>query len=250
MSKYTNFCHVSDEDCRSPAPAFHLEIAKPTPIPTMINNDQNITASLFQMIFQQNELVKSLVQDTKAALDKIIDLTNKRPKVDSHEPLVSSEEAITPSVLLRFLSGNDYKFTHKLELGDEFPSPAYKERAFSVHVNIVDMNGNRTQLADSVTFKIMLYTADNPPKLLNLNTSGDKIMRGTLEVEGNSCIFFKKVIIKEVTSHFRNGCFFFVIVPKGAEYIKPLIIEDFVIKARKLTSDCPNKKQKTQEVDY
>lgn len=189
MSKYTNFCHISDEDCRSPVPAFYLEIAKPTPIPTMINNDQNLTASLFKMLFQQNELVKSLVQETKTALDKIIDLTNKKTKDVSNEPLVSSEEAITPSVLLRFLSGNDYKFTRKIELGNEFPSPAYKERAFSVLANIVDMNGNKAQLADSVTFKIMLYTADNPPKLLNLNTSGDKIMRGTLEVEGNSSIF-------------------------------------------------------------
>ncbi|OMJ65993.1 hypothetical protein SteCoe_37318 [Stentor coeruleus] len=250
MSKYTNFCHISDENSRRIVPAFHPEIAKPIPIQTMINNDQNFTASLFKMLLQQNELVKSLVQDTKAALEKITDLTIKKPKEASHEPLASSEETITPSVLLRFLTGDNRKFTHKIELEDELPSPAYKERTFSVLANIVDMNGNKVQLADCVKFKIMLYTADSPPKMLNLNTSGDKIMRGTLEVEGSSSIFFKKVIVKEVTSHFRNGCFFFVIVPEGADYIKPLIAEDFVIKARKITSDCPKKKQKTQEDDF
>jgi hypothetical protein len=43
-------------------------------------------------------------------------------------------------------------------------------------------------------------------------------------------------VIKEVTSHFRNGCFFLVVMPSIPD-IEPLIIENLVIKARKMTKE-------------
>lgn len=40
-------------------------------------------------------------------------------------------------------------------------------------------------------------------------------MRGTVEADSDGYIVFKKVVVKEVSSHFRNGCFYLVIVPEN-----------------------------------
>ena len=60
-------------------------------------------------------------------------------------------------------------------------------------------------------------------------------MRGTIEYglsRGQSHIKFERIVIKEVTSHFRHGCFFLVVMPYSP-IIEPLILENVVIKARK-----------------
>ncbi|OMJ84633.1 hypothetical protein SteCoe_14227 [Stentor coeruleus] len=247
MCKSNILCQSLDGKCACKPTAFQSGIVKPVPVPMTVPSDSNFMGALFKMIVQQNEFIKSIADQTKSALEKISELTEKRSGNMAQPTSIVSEEATTPSVLLRYLCADKTYFTHSLELGEKIPMPAYKERSFSVLVNILDSNGNKVRLPNSIVFKVMLYTADNPPKNLSINTSGDKIMRGTLEVEGNSEIFFKKIIIKEVTSHFRNGSFFFVVVPKDAGYIKPLIVEDFVIKARKITNECPKKKCKVQE---
>eukprot|EP00358_Blepharisma_japonicum_P005294 CAMPEP_0202945816 /NCGR_PEP_ID=MMETSP1395-20130829/7321_1 /ASSEMBLY_ACC=CAM_ASM_000871 /TAXON_ID=5961 /ORGANISM="Blepharisma japonicum, Strain Stock R1072" /LENGTH=97 /DNA_ID=CAMNT_0049646079 /DNA_START=463 /DNA_END=756 /DNA_ORIENTATION=+ len=94
----------------------------------------------------------------------------------------------------------------------------------------------------------MLFTTERPAKLLINNTSGDKVMRGTTEVEADSLITFNNVVIKEVTSHFRHGCVFLVVAPIDASYIQPLIIGNVVIKARKvMTEGNPRKIPKHSE---
>jgi hypothetical protein len=60
--------------------------------------------------------------------------------------------------------------------------PVYKERAFSLEVHVVDSSEKYAPLIDPCDFKIMLFTTEAPPKVLKVNTSGDKIMRGTTEV--------------------------------------------------------------------
>ncbi|OMJ76272.1 hypothetical protein SteCoe_24365 [Stentor coeruleus] len=247
MCKLNAYCPALDGNCECQNQVYQSDMAMAIPISAMMGYDQNMIEIVFKMLSQQNELIRSLAEQIKAVLYKISEFTNKSHIETIQGSSMLREEAVTPSSLLRFLSGDNPKFTHKLELGDEFSSPAYKERAFSVLVNIVDMDGNKVQLANNVKFTIMLYTADSPPKLLSINTTGDTIMRGTFEVEGNSVIFFKKIIVKEVTSHFINGSLYLVIASKWADYIKPLIIKDFVVKARKLNNDCPKKKPKIED---
>mmetsp|Transcript_8679 Transcript_8679/g.8680 ORF Transcript_8679/g.8680 Transcript_8679/m.8680 type:complete len:113 (+) Transcript_8679:450-788(+) len=110
------------------------------------------------------------------------------------------------------------------------------------------MEGNKVKLSTPVHFKILLFSNENPPKLMEKTANGDKIMRGMVEVEADELVNYQKVVIKEVTSHYRQGCFFLAIVPKHADYIKPLIIKDLVVKARKVGIDCqPRKKHKVEE---
>ena len=114
---------------------------------------------------------------------------------------------------------------------------------------MVDANGQRTSLTDPVHFQVMIFSNENPPKPINFNTSGDKILKGTVQAQGSSTVYFRKIAIKEVTSHFRNGSFFFVVMPIDASYIKPFIVENFVVKARKVaTEESLRKKAKIEEI--
>jgi hypothetical protein len=72
-------------------------------------------------------------------------------------------------------------------------------------------------------------------------------MRGTLDAEGDSTIVFRKVIIKEVTSHFRNGVLFLVVLAQDTNKIQPLIIDNLVIKARKVSVNDLKKKIKLDD---
>jgi hypothetical protein len=106
------------------------------------------------------------------------------------------------------ISGTTIGFTFKLKLNEPLPRPIYKERAFPINTMLVDANGNRACLPEPTKFKVMLFSTEDPPKLIKINTAGDRIMRGTIDVQFNSGIeniVLTKVVIKEVTSHFRNG---------------------------------------------
>lgn len=134
-----------------------------------------------------------------------------------------------------------------LELLSEAPSPAYKERSFSLLIQIVDINGNKATMIENLDFVLQLYSMENPPKLVKVNTSGDIIIKGNAEVQSNSTVVFTKIAIKEVSSHFRNGVFFLVVAPKNCRYIKPLIIENLIVKARKMNKESlPIKKSKAE----
>ena len=116
---------------------------------------------------------------------------------------------------------------------------------------LVDSNGNLVENTNRIPLSIGIYTSENPPKYLESNTSGNKILKGFIEkdlLHGKAT--FEKIQIKEVTSHFRNGWVFFVVYPKtGAnpnmvtvdgnvnfiqsQKIKPLVLEKVVVKAKK-----------------
>ena len=84
---------------------------------------------------------------------------------------------------------------------------------------------------------------------MKISTSGDKIMRGRTEISllrNQFHVYFDRIVIKEVTSHFRNGCFFLVVMP-SLKYIEPLIIENVVIKARKMGMDSGIRKKMKKE---
>jgi len=61
---------------------------------------------------------------------------------------------------------------------------------------------------------INIYTSESPPKLVELNTSGNYIIKGNSKhyFDNGKCLI-EKLQIREVTSHFRNGWIFIVIKP-------------------------------------
>lgn len=69
-------------------------------------------------------------------------------------------------------------------------------------------------LPSPLFLKMSIYSSENPPAPIELNTSGNKILKGQLvkEVINGTCKF-DKLQIKEVSSHFRNGWIFIVVTP-------------------------------------
>ncbi|OMJ81738.1 hypothetical protein SteCoe_17729 [Stentor coeruleus] len=246
MCNFNLICQVRDGTCNCGKAKSGPEIIKPIPVPFTSGADANLLGTLFRIIAQQNEMIKAIAEQTKFALEKITSIAENTSQTitTTSSP---GEEVTTSNQLQKILCGEEIQHLYSLQIISELQNPAYKERAFSLLLQIVDTQGNKVILPESLNFKVMLFTTESPPKLMKINTSGDKIMKGTIEAQGNSTLFFRKIAIKEVTSHFRNGCFFFVIAPKDANYIKPLIIESFVVKARKINDATPKKKMKLDE---
>ncbi|OMJ85979.1 hypothetical protein SteCoe_12614 [Stentor coeruleus] len=204
--------------------------------------------AVYMLILQQSEMIKKISLEVQETYNKILQSTGKSLKTETDTETIN-EESTTLSLMMRFLCGNTCNHSFSLQLASDIPHPAYKERVFSLILNIVDLNGVKVHLQQNYVFKIMLYTADNPPKLLMINTSGVKIIRGTTEIEGNSIVIFKKIVVNEVSSHFRNGSFFLVVMAKDIDFIKPFVFPEFVVKARKTYKEFPKKKFKVDKND-
>jgi hypothetical protein len=153
-----------------------------------------------------------------------------------------NDELTTPSQLLLTLTGPEASYPYVLRLIDPIPKPVYKERAFSFSVDVVDSSGKNIIFMESLILDIFLYTADNPSKRVEISTAGEKIIRFICENFDGTLLKFRKVCVQEVTSHYRNGSLLLVVTCKNNRLIKPLIIEDFIVKARKIPSKKLEKK--------
>ncbi|OMJ66950.1 hypothetical protein SteCoe_36026 [Stentor coeruleus] len=249
MCKFNVMCQAKEGACNCcESTPFSPQVVRP--ILPSAPSDTTLLYHLYALVTQQNEVIRTLAEQTTTALKKVETLTKGLESANLTENssiVVPREEVTTSEHILMILCGTKTNHPYSLRLLSEIPQPAYKERAFSLMIEIVDKNGEKANMPIPVNLKIMLFTTESPPKLMKVNTSGDKIMRGTIEVETNGVALFRKIVIKEVTSHFRNGCFFLAVVSKNCNDIKPLIIENFVIKARKILSSEPTKKMKTDE---
>lgn len=219
-------------------------------LPNPLLPSQNLIFSIYRTLQKSADLVKIISEQTRAAagkLDRIINKLDGLPYCTSEARLdnifIPSGEFTSSQRLQDILCKGKIDFRYRIKLASSIPEPAYKERAFEIIAVITDLEGNQAVIPKPTTFKVLLFTTESPPKLLRLNTSGDKIMRGIIEQESSSEIHFSKVVIKEVTSHFRNGCVLLVIASTEETDIQPLIVESFVVKARKMNGENETRKK-------
>ncbi|CAG9319930.1 unnamed protein product [Blepharisma stoltei] len=244
MCKFNQDCPILDENCEYCKNMQHQSTSEFSLNPYSISDIQSL---MIQAICQQNEVIALISNQSSELTDKVYKITEniKQIQYNSSKLYDCSSEFMnnvfnqpegnsTPKLLLQILCGGNTNFKYKIALINEIPNPIYKERSFKILAKIVDFNGNLVTLSQQVHFKIMLFTTEDPPKNLKVNVSGQKIMRGTTETSSDSIISFSKVVFKEVTSHFKNGCFYLVILPTECKEIEPLIIENVAIKARKI----------------
>jgi len=259
--------------------------AQPQPNQTIIDNKpkadggfcneaflKDFQARTFNLLFTQNKMLidlrekNDMLQDTLACLINEINLLKNTVKHNqqeapatmvSHHPLTTyqnmgnSTETMTVENLLSFLYGPNPDFTHQFVLKSDLQLPLYRERNFKFTVLLTDKNGNPVENTNRIPLTIGIYSSENPPKFIDSNTAGNKILKGFIDKDMvNGTVTFDKVQIKEVTSHFRNGWVFFVVYPKvsgqsgasslasngltvNAQKIKPLILEKVIVKAKK-----------------
>lgn len=249
MCKFNQLCRSLDDSCSCQRLLQLQKITQNNGHEASDNSLSGMVTYLIQAICQQAEMISLLSNQNQATNDRLVHICDHLKNLNSvnitSSLIVPCEESTTSSDLLRMITGPSLKFDFKIELLSKIPCPIFKERSFSIIARIVDLHGNPVTLPSEIRFKIMIFTTESPSKLLLKNTSGEKIMRGTFEVETNGLISFNNLVIKEVTSHFRNGCFFLVVAPIQAKLIEPLIIENVVVKARKVNNEeAPKKRRK------
>ena len=191
-------------------------------------------SQLMSIIYQQNTYLLSIKSDLQKAMDQADYLSSARKNLE-----VPSEHVSSLDIVDYICKPGLYKY--QLTLEDKLIFPLYKERNFSLNLSISDLYGNKVKLCNPEKFHLGLYTAENPPKPVTHNTSGSNVLRGTIETFANSEIGFFKVCINEVSSHFRNGVFSLVVMPESGSQVKPLVIQNVVVKARKI-NPCATKK--------
>jgi len=197
----------------------------------LVNEVTNLKA-----IIKQNSIEKTFVPSNPLVMHQIIG---------------NSTESITVDNLLSYLYGPAPEFHYNLVLKSEMELPLYRERNFKFTVLLTDTKGNIIENANRIPLTIGIYSSENPPKFIDTNTAGNKILKGFIDKDLiNGQASFEKIQIKEVTSHFRNGWVFFVVHPKvpngptnillsgnenliNHQKIKPLILEKIIVKAKK-----------------
>lgn len=225
-----------------PEPCNHYEcmlfylsggMAQP-PTQTPFNTQNFLTAienhnSLLQSIVEQNSRTYQIMEGFGKVLEeKAIFASGFR-----HSDLVMVENSVEPKLLE--LMCDQKEFAYYLSPESTVPVPAFKERAFSLEVSLKDLSGNLVFLNEHSRFKLALLTQDEPPIQLKTNISGKKILRGTCEAEmqDDGYIKFVNVVINEVSSHYSKDSFLLVVFNLTSEEVKPLILPDVIVRARK-----------------
>ncbi|KAL4448811.1 hypothetical protein ABPG74_012900 [Tetrahymena malaccensis] len=219
---------------------------------TELQEKSNLQAQTINLLFDEVKQLKNIVQTQKTDQPAEVTCQPIYTQIAASNDTCSLGGPISPQGLIQYLfkkKESDYKY--KLILNNPLEQPLYRERNFNINVSLVDRDDNAVSNNNRIPLNISIYTSENPPKFIDTNTSGNKILKGFTEKDLQSGqITFDKIQIKEVTSHFRNGWVFIVIFPKQLNYesgksihrkddidineIRPLIIEKVVVKAKKL----------------
>jgi len=213
------------------------------------NRHTALQKSLFLAIEQTKEIRESLknfnpkkINQNGATSSQIL------PQSVAYNSNISS----TPDMLTNYLYNNT-EFEYNLILRADLSLPLYRGRNFGMEVLLTDRNGNAVKNPTRIPLVVSIYTSENPPQHIEINNSGNKVLKGTVEKYlVNGIAYFEKVQIIEVTSHLRNGWIFLMIQPKNAHTItgannsdamagnidmrkvRPLIIDKVIVKAKRI----------------
>lgn len=201
--------------------------------------DGLLTEKIIQAVIAQGQMLKDL-EDIAALIKTTMQGVFSHNTHSATTPLTPAPENPKPTEILISLNQN---YLYNIITEDILPQPIYKKKVFSLHLKIVDVNGIQKNLEQPVKFKIILCTSKAPNKMLTYNASGDRIMLGTLEVDGSSDIHFRKIIINDVSSKTENGVFSLMVLTNDVDYIKPLEIKNVKVKTQKSNSQAPRKRR-------
>jgi hypothetical protein len=190
--------------------------------------------SLFNSVVHDQSILISqlLVQQSliNQKLNNIANTLNKGQLIQNFELLDDF------SLDNRLYANTDYPL--RIILGSKLPDIIYKEKRFELTTSVIDRNERKVVLQKGEKFKIAVFSMENPPKQIKLNVSGNKALRGSVESSPNEdgSVIFPKVVINEVSSHYLNDSFSLVVICTTLGTVKPLILPNISVKARKHVS--------------
>ncbi|CAG9316776.1 unnamed protein product [Blepharisma stoltei] len=223
------------------------------PNPSQPNGSPNIFQGqkIMNAIMIQGKLMQQIAEQNEKLHNKLADIRREIENLQVPGLPADPQSGTVPSKqnLLDLLAGEDAKFDFSLELSGSVPNPVCKGKYFSIKVLLEPFGESKIPLEERIQLGVALYTAENPPKLINHNMSGGGMIKGhstswlTYDESERKHTASFKIQLNEVTSHFRNGWVFLVIQPQTpCEFLeqtglklKPLIVKHLVIKAKETT---------------
>ena len=202
--------------------------------PSTFQSTNDIINSMYQILYSQNSQLRGIAEINHELSEKLEILIEKSAKVknQSKDPVFEPKKKDN-SHISRISLTEDYQYS--IILAEEFPSILLKEKGFQIIIELNDKNFKRLQIPNHFKFQIELYTMETPSKLLEHNIHGKKILRGTVYAFtlDNWTVEFKNIVINEVSSHYPNDSLRIIIFHIGSDLIKPLIINNISVRARK-----------------
>ncbi|OMJ77140.1 hypothetical protein SteCoe_23322 [Stentor coeruleus] len=191
--------------------------------------------NICQMLYTQNQQLLKIAENNKSLSENIEVLVDKAKKVfkNQEEPSEINLPLSDNGSLQKIFTEEDYQYT--ISLIEDLPSIILKEKGFQITIGLFDTSLKRLQIPFHFKFQIELYTMENPPKLLEHNIHGKKILRGTLIsfTVDNWKVVFNNIVINEVSSHYPNDSLKIVVQHVGSHLIRPLVINNVSVRARK-----------------
>ncbi|CAD8096518.1 unnamed protein product [Paramecium sonneborni] len=216
------------------------------------NNDlisQNHTISqIFDHVQEQIKIQHQEIQQIQLQRQKTNEKLQKHlEKLNQLVQRIIDQQVSQQNESKQNLSNQQYKY--ELKMDQDLELPCYRNRIFQIKLRLVE-NDKLICNANNLLVELQIWTYDKIPKKLTHNNKNQSIYKGcqqTIIKKGSGCL--NRIQIKEVSSHFPRGVLQLIVLPieDGAvigneskllikkEWIKPLIINDVSIKAKKFS---------------
>ncbi|CAG9322588.1 unnamed protein product [Blepharisma stoltei] len=236
--------------------------ANPQPRSSSNSKHSQVGQKYIGFLMSQIKLMKQVIEQNSIINSKFLDIRNEIERLQqSNAPSESVQGPVpTKKNILELICPEVESYDYSLSLVDKIPSPVCKGKYFSFNVSLKNEGILKIPIEERIQIKVSIYSAENPPKVIKKNMSGEIMIKGhttsTLTYDsklGTHSASFK-IQLNEVTSHFMNGWVFLVVETQTpcefletlGIYIKPLIIKKLIIKAKETT--CKRWREKEQEM--
>ena len=226
------------------------------PFPTFPPNSLTpLEHKLFQSLKSQGQAMKQIISENQSLYAKLIELKKDiallqaQCRGGNQEEEAQSDKPSIENVVDLVCRGR-LEFGWSLQLIKELSNPLCKGKYFHFKVKLVPLGDAVFPSEERVQLMVAVYSAETPPKPILHNMTGGAMLKGYPESmlsfdSKEAChIALFKVQLNEVTSHFRHGWIFLVVQPKYnhadsfdalGQNIKPLVVDNLVIKAKETT---------------
>ncbi|OMJ70654.1 hypothetical protein SteCoe_31314 [Stentor coeruleus] len=212
-------------------------------VPQFISNLSKSSAAINKPI---STLLGQELSNLLVNLEKKID-AEKTDKIIEKMKATNKCKLVSNITLIEHLCYPYQKQPFKLIFHTDIPHPAYKGKCFTLRGNIIDRNNNIVILDEPIQFRAVIYNAEHPIKTIDLTRYNEKIIKGNTVIETLSNIYFRKLMIMEVSSYHPSKMFNLVILADDMNKVEPFVFSKLVVKWTKLNPYEIRKKFKFDE---
>ena len=197
----------------------------PLPVPASLTTEECTGVNLLQQLSE----LKALATEKGLMVFQQPSLLSSVAK-----PVMPQLSGVGSRVLVQ-ACGQFNNFQFRIVLISCLPETLFKDRSFGLLAQLTDLEGNYVTLPSPEQFLIELYSTDHKPLL---------VKRLKARAQARSAIYFRKVVLNVVSSHYRLRSLVMVVRAANYSRVMPLVLEDIVVRSRTKALGSPRKKPK------